>query len=200
MRCQGQAPARPPISDLPAVAVRIAGDRALYPVPGRAGRQLGPRPVEPGRTLGTLISGLQVAFDLGEVPIAEARAGFVAGTVSWRVVRVAQPVLVVGLLLVLAAPERIFDRRIHRFTCRFADETTGNRADSGADNGTDRSRHRARRSASCCAACRRAQTRAYGMRAGRLGDRVAVGIAVILVFGFHLVLLKWMGWVLLQRQ
>src|SRR5215210_263001 len=122
---------------LAAVAVRIAGNRALDAVPGIAGRVLGLVPRLLGRALGVLPAALQVVLGLVPGPIGVAGPGLPAILVGGLVVLVVTAFLGVGPRAVVLAPVGVLLGRIDGFGDAVADEASGNGSDRRSNQGAD---------------------------------------------------------------
>src|SRR5690606_33568246 len=109
-------------------AVGVTGQRAFYPVPGRARGVAGIVPVQARVAAAGLVLAAQVRLGLVEIAVGVARAALVAGAVGRGVVVVAELRVVVALLAVVLAPVGLFDRRVHALAHGLAGEPARDRA------------------------------------------------------------------------
>src|SRR5690606_9013876 len=125
-------------------------------------------PVERGVAAGGLPLGGQARLD-GLPRVFVALAAAQAQAVGRAVVVEAAPGFVVGLLVVVLAPEGFLGRGVHRFARGLAGEPAHHRTDDAADGGAHRAGDRAGRGTGDGAAGR-ADGGADGMGSGFFGD------------------------------
>src|SRR5690606_27439123 len=165
-----------------AVAVGVAGQRALHAVPCRARRVLRLVPAQAGLAAALLPFRAQAGLGFVEAAAGMAGATLPTGAVGGRVVLVAVLLVVVGLALVVLAPVAFLHRRIDRFANGLAAQAAGHRAHRGANHRAPRAGHRTHGGAGG-PACRRAHAGTHRVRTGRAGDRIAVGVVLVVVHG-----------------
>src|SRR5688500_12230319 len=149
----------------------------IEPLPRRARGMAILLPFQPRFAAVSGIVELEVILDLVECPSLVARAPFPAGAIARMVVREAVAALVVRLAGVVLRPVGFLRGRVDRLGHAFADQPTGPCTDRGPRDGSRRARNRTCSCARRHAARRCAKAGTDRVRAGRAGDRVAIGFA-----------------------